>query len=54
MMDLGGAEFGVVDGSAVQQQRRKSDVVVIDTRTLTIKARWPVAPAEQPPRWPWT
>jgi DNA-binding beta-propeller fold protein YncE len=48
MMDLGGAaEFGVVDGKGTlyNNNEGKSDVVVIDTRTLTIKARWPAAPA---------
>jgi Uncharacterized conserved protein len=48
MMDLGGAaEFGVVDGQGTlyNNNEEKSDVAVIDTRALTIKARWPVAPA---------
>jgi DNA-binding beta-propeller fold protein YncE len=48
MIDLGGAaEFGVVDGQGTlyDNNEEKSDVVVIDTRALTIKARWPVAPA---------
>jgi DNA-binding beta-propeller fold protein YncE len=48
MMDLGGAaEFGVVDGKGTlyNNNEGKSDVAVIDTRALTIKARWPAAPA---------
>jgi DNA-binding beta-propeller fold protein YncE len=48
MMDLGGAaEFGVVDGQGTlyNNNEEKSDVAVIDTRTLTIKARWLAAPA---------
>ncbi len=48
MIDLGGsAEFGVVDGKGTlyNNNEAKSDVVVIDTRTLAIKARWPAAPA---------
>jgi hypothetical protein len=48
VLDLGGAaEFGVVDGKGTlyDNNEEKSDVAVIDTRTLAIKARWPVAPA---------
>jgi hypothetical protein len=48
MMDLGGAaEFGVVDGKGTlwNNNEAKNDVVVIDTKTLEIKARWPTAPA---------
>jgi DNA-binding beta-propeller fold protein YncE len=48
MMDLGGAaEFGVVDGKGTlyDNNEAKNDVVVIDTRALAIKARWPTAPA---------
>jgi DNA-binding beta-propeller fold protein YncE len=48
MNDLGGAaEFGVVDGKGTlfDNNEEKSDVAVIDTRSLAIKARWPVAPA---------
>jgi DNA-binding beta-propeller fold protein YncE len=48
MLDLGGAaEFGVVDGMGTlyDNNEEKSDVVVIDTRALAIKARWSVAPA---------
>jgi len=51
MMDLGGAaEFGVVDGQGTlyNNNEGKSDLVVIDTRTLTIKTRWPTAPAGTP------
>jgi len=47
-IDLGGsAEFGVVDGKGMlwDNNEAKNDVVVIDTRTLEIKARWPTAPA---------
>ncbi len=50
-IDLGGAaEFPVVDGQGTlyDNNEAKNDVVVIDTRTLTIKARWPVAPAGTP------
>jgi DNA-binding beta-propeller fold protein YncE len=48
MLDLGGAaEFGVVDGAGTlfDNNEEKSDVAVIDTRALAIKARWSVAPA---------
>jgi DNA-binding beta-propeller fold protein YncE len=48
MVDLGGAaEFGVVDGKGTlyNNNEEKSDVAVIDTRSLTIKSRWPAAPA---------
>src|ERR1700680_1881687 len=48
LMDLGGAaEFGVVDGQGTlyNNNEEKSDIAVIDTRALTIKARWSVAPA---------
>jgi DNA-binding beta-propeller fold protein YncE len=48
MIDLGGAaEFGVVDGQGTlyDNNEAKNDVVVIDTRSLEIKARWPTAPA---------
>jgi DNA-binding beta-propeller fold protein YncE len=47
-IDLGGAaEFAVVDGKGMlyDNNEAKSDVVVIDTHTLEIKARWPAAPA---------
>jgi DNA-binding beta-propeller fold protein YncE len=48
MIDLGGsAEFAVADGKGTlyDNNEAKSDVVVIDTGTLAIKARWPAAPA---------
>jgi DNA-binding beta-propeller fold protein YncE len=48
MIDLGGAaEFGVVDGKGLlfDNNEAKNDIVVIDTRTLEIKSRWPTAPA---------
>jgi DNA-binding beta-propeller fold protein YncE len=48
MIDLGGAaEFGVVDGKGTlwDNNEAKNDIVVIDTHALTIKARWPTAPA---------
>jgi DNA-binding beta-propeller fold protein YncE len=47
-IDLGGsAEFAVVDGKGTlwDNNEAKNDVVVIDTRTLEIKTRWPAAPA---------
>ena len=49
--DVGGAaEAGVVDGEGTlfDNNEEKSDVVVLDTRTLNIKTRWPVAPAGTP------
>jgi len=48
LMDLGGAaEFGVVDGKGLlfDNNEAKNDIVVIDTRSLEIKSRWPTAPA---------
>ena len=48
MIDLGGsAEFPIVDGKGTlyDNNEAKGDVVVIDTGTLAIKARWPAAPA---------
>jgi DNA-binding beta-propeller fold protein YncE len=48
MIDLGGsAEFPIVDGKGTlyDNNEAKGDVVVIDTATLAIKARWPAAPA---------
>ncbi len=48
MIDLGGsAEFPVVDGNGTlfDNNEEKNDVVVIDTKTQSIKARWPTAPA---------
>jgi DNA-binding beta-propeller fold protein YncE len=50
-IDLGGsAEFPAVDGRGMlyDNNEEKNDVVAIDTRTLTVKARWPVAPAGIP------
>src|SRR5450432_2276719 len=44
LMDLGGAaEFGVVDGKGLlfDNNEAKNDSVVIDTRSLEIKSRWP-------------
>jgi hypothetical protein len=50
-IDLGGGvEFPVADGKGMiyDNNEEKNDVVAIDTRALTIKARWPVAPAGTP------
>jgi DNA-binding beta-propeller fold protein YncE len=50
-LDLGGsAEQPAVDGQGTlyDNNQEKHDIVVIDTRTLTIKARWPVAPSGTP------
>ena len=50
-IDLGGAvEFPVADGKGMiyDNNEEKNDVVAIDTKTLTVKARWPVAPAGTP------
>jgi hypothetical protein len=50
-VDLGGAaEAGVVDGQGTlyDNNEEKSDIVVMDTKSLAIKARWPVAPAGTP------
>jgi len=46
---VGAVEFPAVDGKGMlyDNNEEKSDVAAIDTRTLTIKARWPVAPAGQ-------
>jgi DNA-binding beta-propeller fold protein YncE len=43
-------EYPVADGkgSIYDDNEEKNDVAVVDTRTLTIKARWPVAPAGAP------
>ena len=49
--DVGGnAEAAVVDGEGTlfDNNQAKSDIVVLDTRSLNIKARWPVAPAGTP------
>jgi hypothetical protein len=50
-IDLGGGvEFPVADGKGMiyDNNEEKNDVVAIDTKTLTVKARWPVAPAGTP------
>ena len=50
-IDLGGGvEFPAADGKGMiyDNNEEKNDVVAIDTKTLTIKARWPVAPAGTP------
>jgi len=51
VIDLGGAvEYPVADGKGniYDDNEVKNDVAVIDTHSLTIKARWPVAPAGAP------
>jgi hypothetical protein len=51
VIDLGGAvEYPVADGkgNVYDDNEVKNDVAVIDTHSLTIKARWPVAPAGAP------
>jgi len=51
VIDMGGAvEYPVADGkgSIYDDNEEKNDVAVVDTHTLTIKARWPVAPAGAP------
>ena len=47
---VGGVEFPVADekGMIYDNNKEKNDVVAIDSRNNTIKARWPVAPAGQP------
>jgi hypothetical protein len=48
---MGGAvEQSVADGKGTiyDNNEEKNDVAVIDTKTLTVKARWPVAPAGSP------
>jgi DNA-binding beta-propeller fold protein YncE len=46
---IGAVEFPAVDGKGMiyDNNEDKNDVVAIDTRTLAIKARWPVAPEGQ-------
>jgi YVTN family beta-propeller protein len=46
----GGPEQPVADGSGMlyDNNAETNEVVVIDTRALAIKARWPVAPAGEP------
>jgi hypothetical protein len=51
VIDMGGApEQPVADGKGniYDNNEEKNDVAVIDTKTLTIKTRWPVAPAGTP------
>jgi DNA-binding beta-propeller fold protein YncE len=51
VIDMGGAvEYPVADGkgSIYDDNEEKSDVAVVDTHTLTLKARWPVTPAGKP------
>jgi DNA-binding beta-propeller fold protein YncE len=47
---VGKVEFPAVDGKGMiyDNNPEKNDVVAIDARTNTIKARWPTAPAGQP------
>jgi hypothetical protein len=48
---LGGAlEFPVADGKGMiyDNNEETNEVVAIDSRTLTVKSRWPVAPEGQP------
>src|SRR5467141_4096925 len=48
VIDMGGAvEQPVADGKGTlyDNNEEKNDVAVVDTHTLTVKARWPVAPA---------
>jgi len=50
-IELGGApEFAVPDrkGTVYVNLEDKNEVVVLDSRALTIKSRWPVAPAGRP------
>src|SRR5439155_608145 len=50
-ISLGGApEQAVADGKGViyDNLQDTNEVVAIDSRTLKIKSRWPVAPAGQP------
>src|SRR4030081_2608531 len=46
----GGVEQSVADGKGTiyDNNEEKNDIAVIDTKTLTVKARWPVAPAGSP------
>jgi YVTN family beta-propeller protein len=46
----GGPEFAAADGKGMVYDNieDKNEVVAIDSSTLTIKSRWPVAPAGQP------
>jgi len=50
-IDLGGAvQFPAVDGKGMvyDNGQEKNEVLVIDARTNTLKARWPTAPEGQP------
>ena len=50
-VDLGGTPAGLVSddqGTVFATVADKNEIAVIDSRQLTIKARWPVAPAENP------
>jgi DNA-binding beta-propeller fold protein YncE len=51
VIDIGGiAEYPVADykGTIYDNVEDKNEVVVVDTHALTIKARWPLAPAGTP------
>src|ERR1700738_1708018 len=51
VIDMGGAvEQPVVDGKGTlyDNNEEKNDIAVVDTAALTIKSRWPVAPAGTP------
>src|SRR6202045_1218379 len=51
VIDMGGAvEQGVTDGKGLlyDNNEEKNDMAVVDTAALTIKSRWPVAPAGTP------
>jgi DNA-binding beta-propeller fold protein YncE len=50
-IDLGGSpEFAVADGKGMLYASiaSKNEIAAIDTQTLTVKSRWPVAPAGSP------
>ena len=46
----GGVEQSVADGKGTiyDNNEEKNDIAVIDTKTLTVKTRWPIAPAGTP------
>src|SRR5258705_4118130 len=46
----GGPEFAAADGKGMvyNNMEDKSEVIAIDSLTLTVKSHWPVAPAGQP------
>src|ERR1700688_720030 len=46
----GGVEYPVADGRGAifDDNEEKNDVVVLDTHTFKIEARWPIAPAGEP------